>query len=92
MSNIDWSKLITAQIKRERLAAEQRALNVVTEDAWRVIEMSEIANQLIAIEDGAEDALPGTEAEWRAYRTKVRNWKEGVESFPDAARRPVRPS
>lgn len=62
------------------------------EDDWRAEEMDFIANQLIAMEDSAPDALPGTEQQWRAYRTGVRNWKEGAAGFPDATKRPVRPA
>lgn len=91
MNNIDWSQLITKAMKDAAIAQEQRAKSVVEEDAWRVEEMAFIADQLIAIEDGAEDALPGTDAEWRAYRTKVRNWKEGTVGFPDSGTRPKRP-
>ncbi|PAW49429.1 hypothetical protein CKQ80_01120 [Pseudomonas moraviensis] len=40
------------------------------EDAWRTEEMEFIANQLIAMEDDAPDALPGTEQQRRAYRTQ----------------------
>lgn len=62
------------------------------EDAWRLSEVTFIADQLIGIEDGDPTALPGTDAQWRAYRTKVRAWKEGAEHFPDQAFRPVRPT
>ena len=61
------------------------------EDAWRVSEVTFIADQLIAMEDSDPGALPGTERQWRDYRTLVRAWKEGAENFPDKAYRPVSP-
>ncbi|MHA6138527.1 hypothetical protein ACX3YC_13965 [Pseudomonas mohnii] len=90
--NIDWSHLITKAMKDAEAAAIMRAAGVLTEDAWRVKESAFIADQLIGIEDGDPAALPGTEAEWRAYRTKVRNWKEGAQFFPDLTHRPIRPA
>lgn len=59
--------------------------------------MQLISNQLMAIEEaeaGSDDAepLPGTRAEWLTYRTKVRNWKDGNEDFPDQTKRPLMPS
>jgi hypothetical protein len=65
---------------------------IAREDAWRAEEMEFIANQLIAMEDSAPDALPGTEQQWRAYRTLIRGWKEGADHFPDQTFRPVRPT
>jgi len=91
MSNIDWSQLITKAMKDAQAAAVLRAQQVVVEDAWRVAEVAFIADQLLAIEDGDPTALPGTDTQWRAYRTKVRAWKEGALNFPDAAFRPQRP-
>jgi hypothetical protein len=90
--NIDWSQLITKAMKDAEAAAILRAQQVLVEDAWRVAELVVIADQLIAIEDGDPAALPGTETQWRAYRTQVRAWKEGALYFPDAAHRPVRPT
>ena len=61
------------------------------EEAWRATEILEINDQLMALEEGAE-ALPGTREQWLAYRTRVRNWKEGAEGFPEPANRPWRPA
>jgi len=60
--------------------------------AWVTAEMSVIAEQLLMLEDGDPVAAPGTEAEWRAYRIKVRAWKIDNPDFPDMTKRPVRPS
>jgi len=65
---------------------------IAIEDAWKLDEMAFIADQLIAMEDSDPGALPGTERQWRDYRTLVRAWKEGAEHFPDQAFRPVRPA
>lgn len=92
MSNIDWSKLVTKAMKDAEAAAIKRAADVVTEDAWRVEELAEIADQLLAIEDEDPSAMPGTDRQWRDYRTKVRAWKEGGFNFPDSFYRPQRPS
>ncbi|MGY3644129.1 hypothetical protein [Pseudomonas fluorescens] len=81
----------------ERLAAaEEQALLMVAENAWREQEIGSIANQLMALEESeatgeAAGALPGTRSQWLSYRTKVRAWKEGAEGFPDSAQRPARP-
>jgi hypothetical protein len=64
---------------------------IAIEDAWKLYEMAFIADQLIAMEDGDPSALPGTDRQWRDYRTQVRAWKEGVSGFPDSAGRPHRP-
>ncbi|WP_460137934.1 hypothetical protein [Pseudomonas sp. S2_A10] len=61
------------------------------EEEWRATEILEINDQLMALEEGAE-ALPGTREQWLAYRTRVRNWKEGAEGFPEPANRPWRPA
>jgi len=61
------------------------------QEVWRITETALIADQLIALEDADPTALPGTELDWRNYRTKVRGWKDGAEGFPDTASRPVRP-
>lgn len=90
--NIDWSMLITKAMKDAQAAAIARAAQVVVEDAWRVKEVDIITDQLIALEDGDPDAMPGTEVQWRAYRTKVRAWKEGAANFPDPSKRPARPT
>jgi hypothetical protein len=58
---------------------------------WQAAEMSFIANQLLAIEEEAEDAMPGTRKQWLNYRTTVRLWHESPD-FPDITKRPVRPS
>lgn len=90
---IDWSRLSTKAMRDAEQAARDRAAAVVVEDKWRVQEMALIADQLIALEDGDPDAMPVTEAQWRSYRTIVRNWKEGGNpNFPDATKRPVRPT
>lgn len=62
------------------------------ESSWRTSELAVIADQLIAMEDGDPNALPGTDRQWRDYRTLVRGWKEGHPDFPNAASRPVRPA
>lgn len=64
---------------------------IAIEDAWKASEMNFIADQLIAIEDSDPSALPGTERQWRDYRTLVRAWREGAEYFPDPNHRPFRP-
>jgi hypothetical protein len=64
---------------------------IAEEDAWKLEEMDFIADQLIAMEDSDPSALPGTERQWRDYRTLLRAWKEGAEHFPDQAHRPARP-
>jgi hypothetical protein len=89
---IDWSQLITKAMKDAEAAAATRAAEVLVEEAWRVKECAFIADQLIGMEDGDPAALPGTETEWRAYRTKVRSWKEGAQFFPDQIHRPIRPA
>lgn len=93
MSNIDWSQLITQADKDAAAAAQLLAEQTRTEDIWRVSEVSFIADQLMAIEDGDPSALPGTDTQWRSYRTLVRNWKTGGDpDFPDATKRPTRPT
>ena len=97
MSNIDWSRLITKEMKEAQKNAALRAEKAIVEDLWRNSEISVIANQLMAIEEaeasGEEvpDLLPGTRTQWLSYRTKVRAWKEGNIDFPDSTRRPLRP-
>ena len=82
MTNIDWSQKIN--IKYAEGAAVERS--------WQEAEMSLIAEQLPAVEDGDPAALPGTEREWRNYRIQVRAWKEGAEGYPDSEHRPARPN
>jgi hypothetical protein len=77
-------------------AAEEQALLMAAENAWREQEIGSIADQLIALEESeaigeVAGALPGTRLQWLSYRTKVRAWKEGAEGFPEAAHRPARP-
>lgn len=91
MSNIDWSQMITAQDKQDVVDKAEYAVNSNREVAWRTSEMEFIADQLIAIEDEAIDALPGTDKQWREYRTAVRNWKEGAVGYPDNTLRPAQP-
>jgi len=74
-------------VEANRIRAEQSAV----ENAWRMDEVVFITDQLIGMEDGDPSALPGTELQWRSYRTLVRAWKEGAENFPDSSGRPVRP-
>ncbi|WP_282381890.1 MULTISPECIES: hypothetical protein [unclassified Pseudomonas] len=76
------------KMEAEQALADKKA----AEDSWRVREVAFITDQLIGIEDGDPSALPGTEAEWRAYRTEVRAWKDGHSEFPDDQHRPIRPS
>ncbi|WP_374979001.1 hypothetical protein PSGK_18810 [Pseudomonas solani] len=57
-----------------------------TEDAWRDAELATIAEQLLMLEDEDPNALPGTAAQWRAYRIQVRAWKTGNADFPFGAR------
>lgn len=92
MKNIDWSMLSTKASRDKKEVDEINARLSAKQDSWRSAEMAFIADQLIAIEDGAEDALPGTDAQWRAYRTLVRNWKEGAEGYPFEENAPQRPT
>lgn len=69
---------------------------IKVENDWRESEVSAINNQLMALEEAeatGEDtgALPGTRMQWFQYRTKVRNWKDGAEHFPEPDHRPTRP-
>ncbi|SDJ57258.1 hypothetical protein [Pseudomonas abietaniphila] len=79
----DGTWVIDSRIIRER--------SVRVEIDWQAAEMALIADQLIAIEDDDPSALPGTDRQWRDYRTKVRAWKDGAEHYPDSAFRPVQP-
>lgn len=82
MGNIDWSQKLNIKY----------AEGATMERDWQEGEMRLIAEQLPAVEDGDPTALPGTEREWRDYRIQVRAWKEGAEGFPQAEKRPLRPS
>lgn len=62
------------------------------ETAWRNAEMLNIADQLLRLEDSDPTALPGTAAEWREYRIKVRAWVDGADGYPESGNRPERPS
>lgn len=92
MSNIDWSKLITKEMKEAVLAEQEYAINSIRENEWRTTELLLAADQLLAIEDDDPTALPGTERDWRDYRIKVRVWKEGNVDFPNSDKRPVHPT
>ncbi|MED7670177.1 hypothetical protein GXB78_23505 [Pseudomonas moraviensis subsp. stanleyae] len=82
---------IPDQTDEERTIAEQQ-IKVGTEEAWRGKEIAFISDQLIAMEDGDPLALPGTEQQWREYRTAVRGWKSGAAGFPEESSRPARPA
>lgn len=90
MSNIDWSKLRKAADIEAASEAARLAPLIAVEVEWVEQERNFVAEQLEAIEDGED--IPGTEREWRDYRIQVRAWKDGAEGFPDAEKRPVRPS
>jgi hypothetical protein len=62
------------------------------ENAWRDLEMPIAKENVTAIQFEDPDALPGTEAEWKAYWVALRNWKDGNPDFPDITKRPVRPA
>lgn len=91
MSNIDWSQVITKEMKEIQALVGAEARMATVEDAWRVAEVPFIADQLLAIEDDDPTALPGTERQWRDYRTAVRAWKLGTPNFPYQEHRPTRP-
>ena len=77
----------------DKLEADRvRSELVFTEDAWQLAEMTLISGQITSIEDEDPTALPGSVEEWRAYRVKVRAWKEGAQFFPDLMHRPIRPA
>lgn len=83
---IDWD----AQFWESKREADEQL-------AWQAEEIVFINNQLMAIEEEAETceetgALPGTRSQWLSHRTKVRNWKDGAEGFPETDRHPARPS
>lgn len=81
--------LITKAMKDQAIADEEYRVKALEESEWVALELSFIADQLLAIEDDDPTALPGTEREWRDYRIKVRAWKEGNTSFPDKDKRPT---
>lgn len=91
MSNIDWSQLVTKQMKEEAIAKQEYEAAAAREDTWRVAELLLAADQLLAIDDDDPNRAPGTEREWRDYRIAVRAWKEGADHFPDIVYRPVQP-
>ena len=92
MSNIDWPQLRkAADIGCEKETARLAPL-IAVESVWVEAERKYVSEVLEAIEDGGDDAPPGTEREWRDYRIQVRAWKEGAEGFPDIENRPVRPA
>lgn len=62
------------------------------EDEWRDAEMKASAENVTAIQFSDPEALPGTEAEWKAYWVALRNWTEGKGYYPDFAKRPKRPA
>lgn len=96
MSNIDWSQLITAEMKEAAAAEQQALLDAEREGEWKAAEMVVVADQLMALEEvegGSEDVplLPGSRQQWLSYRTKVRTWGPGIAGFPDKNLRPKRP-
>lgn len=96
MSNIDWSMLRTAaQVKKEaedQAEYDRIAPMLFEEKEWAERERNFATMAIEAIEDDGDDAPDsGTIAEWRAYRTQVRKWKEGAPGFPYKENRPVRP-
>lgn len=92
MSNIDWSMLITKQMKEDAIKEAVLVLATAEEDSWRNSELLFAADQLMAIDDDDPNRLPGTDREWRDYRIAVRAWKEGNVDFPEEALRPIRPT
>ena len=90
MNNSEWSKLRKAADIKAEAEMVRLAPLIAEETQWVESERNFVTEQLEAIEDGEE--VPGTEREWRDYRIQVRAWKEGVEGFPEAEKRPVRPS
>lgn len=84
----DIPQWVYDMVEANRIRTEQ----VSVENAWRAEEVGFVADQLIGMEDSDPSALPGTELQWRSYRTLVRAWKEGAEYFPDSSHRPVRPN
>ncbi|MBA6068593.1 hypothetical protein [Pseudomonas mosselii] len=67
------------------------------ESSWRATELSVIAKQLDALEEAEYgeppvDLLPGTRPQWLGYRGLIRNWQDGADGYPNADRRPTRPT
>ncbi|NWD49006.1 hypothetical protein [Pseudomonas gingeri] len=89
----DDTLLYTAALDGTWVITEEtlRAKKIPVELEWQATEMSFIANQLLAIEEEADDALPGTRKQWLSYRTLVRLWHESAD-FPDQSKRPIRPA
>lgn len=92
MSNIDWTRIRKAADIAAQKEATRLAPLIAGEALWVEAERKYVSEVLEAIEDGGDDAPLGTEREWRDYRIQVRAWKEGAEGFPEAEKRPVRPS
>lgn len=92
MSNIDWSMLITKQMKEDAINAAELVLATSREYTWRMAELLLAADQLMAIDDDDPSRLPGTDREWRDYRIALRAWKEGNINFPEEGLRPMRPT
>lgn len=92
MSNIDWSMLITKEMKDREIADEIYKEKASIESKWMTLELLFIADQLLSLEDDDPTALPVTEREWRDYRIKVRAWKSGAEGYPEIENRPQRPT
>lgn len=81
----------------DELEEQGKLVGASREIGWRDAELPVIARQLQAIEEDEvdetpPDLLPGTRKQWLRYRGQVSNWKEGIEPFPDLARRPIRPA
>lgn len=96
MCNIDWSKVITNEMKEAELKDSIMRQNIIIEKNWRSVELKKISRQLEAIEEDSigetpPDILPGGSREWLKYRGKVSNWKEGAEGYPDITNRPSLP-
>lgn len=62
------------------------------EDDWRDKELPVAKDNVTAIQFNDPGALPGTEAEWKAYWISLRNWKDGHPDYPDITKRPARPA
>jgi hypothetical protein len=89
---IDWTKMITKEMKEAEALAEKRAADVIREDAWRVAEITIARDNLDGILFEDPNVLPGTETQWKAYGVRLRAWKEGALYFPDSTKRPTRPT
>lgn len=85
--NIDWSQLTTAGDRADRLLKPLKEAQAI----WQTAEMAFVVDQLIALEDQDPNAQPGTERQWRDYRTQLRRWGDGAEGYPAAESRPQRP-